>query len=383
ARAAMLIRLDRPREARSDYDRALRLLGDGPYPTERGVALGGRGVAWAMEDAYPQAIADLGAARVHFDDAGDALAVARLDGNLGTLEVNRGRPAYGLPFLGRAVDALATMGAVNELATVLASRTSAHLDLLQYRAARADSDRGWALMARLEDPGQRAGVVLSRAEVMRATGHLREAGRLLSMADARLAFASDRGRLPWLQAELALDRGAAADALRLAGQALAEWPPDRAPGKRAWLLETRQRAALAAGVRESGGAGAGAGALAGDLVPGRLVQAMRLQAAGQTAAAETAYAGALALAERGGVPSEIAAAAKPYTRWLLDQGRPAPAAAVLARLGPWVEADFELAALQARSAHALGQSARFHAARAHAEALAGERSLPERLPPAR
>ena len=371
ARAAMLVRLDRTREARADYDRALQLLADGPWPTERGVALGGRGVSWAMEEAYPRAIADLSAARVAFDDAGDALAVARVDGNLGTLESGRGRPAYGMPFLGRAIDALAPMGAVNELATVLATRTSARLALLQYAAARADSDRGWALLARLEDPGQRAGVVLARAEVMLATGHLREAGRLLAMADAGQSFASDRGRLPWLQAELALATGAPREALQRVEQALAAWPPQRAPTQRAWLLVTRERAALAAGQRES----ATPDAVAGDLLPSRLAMALRLQGGDDPAATDAAYASALALAERDGVPGEIAAVARPYTRWLLDQARPAAAAAMLGRLGPWVAADFELALLQARAAAAMGQSARYGAALAAARALAGEREL--------
>src|SRR5690606_40718898 len=64
--------------------------------------LSGRAVANAMEQRFDRALADFGLARIQLASAGDALAVARVDANLGVLEVDRGHPAQALPHLDRA-----------------------------------------------------------------------------------------------------------------------------------------------------------------------------------------------------------------------------------------------------------------------------------------
>ena len=373
ARGAMLVRLDRLDEAQRTYDAAIALADDGRHPTELGVALSGRAVTDAMRQEFGRALAGFARARVQLDAAGDALAVARVDANVGTLEVDRGRPAYGLPFLDGAVEAFSGMGAVNELATVRNARTLAHLQLLQVDAAVADSGRNWALMPRLGDRAQRADVVLARAEVMIATGRLREAARLLALPEAGQALPSEQGRRELLQVELALQGGAGARAAVLADAALRAWPRDRNPRLRAWLQLRREQAAPG-GDRPPADTAVPADAS----LPARLAQAV---AQGAQDGADADYRAALTLAERRGIPAEQVAAAVAYAGWLIDRGRASDAAGVLGRVAPWVDADYELAVMQVRLTRARGQREAWRAAWQRAAALAGERQLPAALAP--
>lgn len=374
ARGAMLVRLDRLDEAQRSYDEAIALVDDGRHPTELGVALSGRAVTDAMKQEFGRALDGFARARVQLEAAGDALAVARVDANVGTLEVDRGRPAAGMPFLDGAIESFAAMGAVNELATVRNVRTLAHLQLLQPEAATADSDRNWALMPRLRDRAHRADVVLARADVMIARGRLREAARLLALPEAEQALPVEAGRRELLQVELALQRGDGVRAAALADAALRTWPRDRNPRLRAWLQFRREQAAPG-GDRPPADTTVPADAL----LPARLARAV---AQGEQAAdADADYRAALALAERRGIPAEQATAAVAYAGWLLDRGRVEDAAGVLGRVAPWTEADYELASMQVRLARARGQHDAWRSAWRRAAALAGERTLPEALAP--
>ena len=109
ARGAMLVRLDRLDEAQRSYDEVIALVDDGRHPTELGVALSGRAVTDAMSQEFGRALDGFARARVQLEAAGDALAVARVDANVGTLEVDRGRPAAGMPFLDGAIESFAAM----------------------------------------------------------------------------------------------------------------------------------------------------------------------------------------------------------------------------------------------------------------------------------
>jgi DNA-binding winged helix-turn-helix (wHTH) protein/tetratricopeptide (TPR) repeat protein len=369
ARGAMLIRLDRYREAQRDYDQAIALLAGQAQPLELGVALSGRAVADSLQQDFDQALVDFGLARVQLGNAGDALAVARVDANLGILEVDRGRPAQALPYLAKAADDFASMGAVNELATVRDMRVRAYLDLLQTADALAESDRAWPMLAQLRDPTQRADLVLARAEALLAVGRLREAGRLLAMPEAGQALASEHGRRERLQVELAMRNGAAARATAIADAALRDWPPQADPRRHAWLLLQREQAALAAGLEAS----ATADSTLGDSLPGRLARATTQRARGDQAAADAGYRSALALAEERGIPAEIAAVVVAHAGWLLERGRNDEASALVGRAAPWAGQDFDLAILQARLLQALGQGEQAQAARERAAALAGER----------
>jgi len=372
ARGAMLVRLDRLDEAQRSYDEVIALVDDGRHPTELGVALSGRAVTDAMRQEFGRALDGFARARVQLEAAGDALAVARVDANVGTLEVDRGRPAAGMPFLDGAIDSFAAMGAVNELATVRNVRTLAHLQLLRPDAATADSDRNWALMPRLRDSSQRADVVLARADVMMARGRLREAARLLALPEAGQALPAEQGRRELLQVELALQHDGAR-AAALADAALRTWPRDRNPRLRAWLQFRREQAAPG-GDRPPADTTVPADAL----LPARLARAV---AQGEHTDADADYRAALALAERRGIPAEQVTAAVAYAGWLLDRGRAADAAGVLGRVAPWAEADYELALMQVRLARARGQRDAWRSAWQRAAALAGERPLPAALGP--
>src|SRR3546814_2193029 len=86
-----------------------------------------------MRQRFERALADFGLARIQLASAGDTLAVARVDANLGVLEVDRGHPAQALPHLDRAARDFEAMGAINELSTFrnMRVRSEEHTSELQ------------------------------------------------------------------------------------------------------------------------------------------------------------------------------------------------------------------------------------------------------------
>ncbi|WP_417471834.1 winged helix-turn-helix domain-containing protein [Luteimonas mephitis] len=372
ARGAMLIRLDRADEARRSYDEAIAVVGKTAQPAELGIALSGRAVANALQQRFERALADFGQARMQLASAGDTLAVARVDANLGVLEVDRGHPAQALPYLDRAARDFEAMGAINELSTFRNMRVVALLQLLRHDEAMAESERAWALLPKLRASSQRADVVLTRAHALIEAGRLGEAGRLLVMPEAGQSQPGEHGRRELLQVELALGGGAPARAVALADAALRAWPAQGDPRRRAWLRLRREQAALAADLPVS----AAADAALGETLPDLLVHAVARRARGDVAAADAGYRAALALAEQRGIPAEVATVVVAHAGWLLERGRSDEASALVGRAAPWAGEDFALAALQARLLRSLGQGPQAQAAQARAAALAGERAAP-------
>ncbi|MDN5781189.1 MAG: tetratricopeptide repeat protein [Luteimonas sp.] len=372
ARGAMLLRLDRPDHARRSYDEAIDIIGSRAQPTELGVALSGRAVANALQQRFDRALADFGQARMQLASAGDTLAVARVDANLGVLEVDRGHPAQALPYLDRAALDFDAMGAINELSTFRNMRVVALLDLLRRDEAMAESERAWALLPKLRAPSQRADLVLTRARALIGAGRLREAGQLLAMPEAGQAQPGEQGRRDLLQVELARRSGAPARAVALADAALRAWPAQGDPRRRAWLRLRREQAALAADLPVS----SAADTTLGDTLPDRLVHAIARRARGDVAAADVGYRTALGMAEQRGIPAEIATVVVAHASWLLERGRVDEASALIGRAAPWAGQDFDLAALQARLLNSLGHGPQALAALARARELAGERELP-------
>ena len=375
ARGAMLIRLGRTDEAARSYDDTIAALGGRARPAELGVALSGRAVANAMRQRFDQALADFGLARIQLAGAGDTLAVARVDANLGVLEVDRGHPAQALPHLDRAARDFEATGSINELSTVRNMRVLALLQLLRYDEAMAESERAWALLPRLRAPTQRADLVLTRARALIGAGRLREARRLLAMPEAGQAQPAEHGRRELLQAELAVRSGEPARAVAIADAALDAWPAEGDVRRRAWLRLRREQAALAADLPLSDAADASLG----NTLPDLLVRALARRARGDEAAADSGYRAALALAEERGIPAEIAEVVVAHAGWLLERGQPDRASALVGRAAPWADQDFDLAALQARLLHGLGQGPQAEAAQARARELAGERQSPDRF----
>jgi len=373
SRGAMLIRLDRYAEAERSYDAAIALLERDGTPELLGHALNGRGVTRSSQGRFEQALADLGRARVQLLRSGDALAVARVDANLGNLEMDRERPAQAVGYFEKAARDFASMGAVNELAGISGMLLTAHLQLLQPQAALAESERGSALLPRVRDPAQRANLLLGRAEALIASGGLAEAGRLLAMPETAQVVPGDYKRRDYLRMELARQAGDPRTVLRIADAALDDWPADRRPHLRAWLEYRRGQAAVALGLVPAARAPAG-GDLPGDGVPQLLLQALRAGAGG-----EPTYRSALALAEQRAIPAEIAAVVSAWARWRLARGEAAEAGGLAGRAAPWAGQDFGLALLQVELYARLGQREQWQAALAQARALAGERPIPPAL----
>jgi DNA-binding winged helix-turn-helix (wHTH) protein/tetratricopeptide (TPR) repeat protein len=378
SRGAMLIRLDRYADAERSYDASIALLERAAAPAELGRALNGRGVTRSSQGHFEQALADLGRARVQLLRSGDALAVARVDANLGNLEMDRERPTQAVGYFEKAARDFESMGAVNELAGISGMLLTAQLQLLKPEAALAESDRAWALLPRVRDPAQRANILLGRADALLAVGRLAEAGKLLAMPEAGRVVPGDYKRRDYLRMELARQAGDPRAVVRIADAALADWPPERRPHLRAWLQLRRGQAAQVLDLRPVGemvvGERPAGTALAGDDVPHRLLRALQAGPAG-----EADYRAALALAERRAIPAEIATAVEAYARWRLARGQIAEAGGLAGRAAPWAEQDFGLALLQVALYARLGQHEQWEAALARARALAGERPIPAEL----
>lgn len=381
-RGAVRLRLENYAGAEADYDAAIVLLGDGAHAPELGLALTGRGVVRSMRHDIELAAADFAAARVQLEAAGDELGVARVDSNLGGLEMNRDRPQQALAPLERAAAQFERYGAINELFETLTSLVSDHLALLEPSEALAASDRAWALAARAADPNQDLALRLDRVDVFLALGRLREAARLLAeLPDAATAAPPYLARrLPTLRARLALATHRDADAADWAARALALPPPSDDAGEGvAEIALLRERALLANGSAEAR-ADAASGANEAPRYPVQAVLAAEIaQARGDAAGAERSYRTALDLAERRGVPADLALVAGSYGPWLLARGEPGEAAAVIGRVSPQADRDFDCALLELRLFHALGRSDAWQRALARANALAGEREVPAEL----
>ena len=376
-RGAMLIRLDRYAEAEGVYTQAVRLLEGGGQPAELGRALNGRAVTRSSLGRFDQALADLGTARVQLARAGDLLAVARVDANLGNVEMDRDRPAQAVGYFRKAAEDFASMGAVNELAAMSGMLMTAELQLLHPERALQESERAWALRERVRDPAQSANLLLGRTEVLIANGRLSEARDLLQLPEADKVVPGDFRRREFLQMELAWQAGDPRSTVLLAGQALRDWPPTARPELRAWTRLRQQQAMLRADL-DLPRAGVNVDTL-GDSLPEQLIHAVVQRARGDDRAADASYREALALAEQRGIAAEIAEVVRAHASWLIDRERLDEAGALVGRVAPWAERDFDLALLQARLFRRLGQHGPWQQALEHARRLAGERNIPAEL----
>jgi hypothetical protein len=167
-------------------------------------------------------------------------------------------------------------------------------------------------------------------------------------------------------------------AVAMADAVLRAWPPGSNPRLRAWTVFQRGQAALGADLAAS----ANTIRPLGDSLPERLALATLQRARGEVAAAENTYRAAVALAERDGIPEEIAVAIDAYASWLLERGRMGEAGALAGRVAPWAEHDFDMAMLQLRLLRSIGQRVQWQLAFDRARRLAGERSIPAELDPA-
>lgn len=267
------------------------------------------------------------------------------------------------------------MGAINELAGARWLLVSTHLALLENGAALAESVRLYALLERIRDPAVRARAILGRAEALMAVGRMREARELLLLPDASTPIPAEAHQRDFLMVEAARRSGDGRSAVVLAEQFLRTWSPDQSPTLREWTQLRALQAALDADLPLP----AFAPPPSNDTLPGLLVRALGAGARGDEPAAEREFSAAMALAERGGTPADIAEAVSAQASWLMQRGRHEEAGALIGRVAPWAIRDFELALLQVRLFREQGQADPWRAALAQARRLAGERSIPADL----
>jgi DNA-binding winged helix-turn-helix (wHTH) protein/tetratricopeptide (TPR) repeat protein len=383
-RGAVRIRRDDYVGAERDFDEAAALLGTGGHPAEFGRALTGRGIARAARQDFAHALGDFGQARVQLAEVGDDLAIARVDADQGALEMQRDRPAQAIGYLESAAAQFERYGAINELLETLFSLFSNRMAMLQPKEALAVSDRSWALAARATDPDQHRRLTLDRIEVLLALGRLREAAALLGAQPVEAADASPfvARRLHALRARLALARGDTAQAVVEAQRALDLPGPvdDRGEGV-AEIALVYQRALLANGSAPQ--SSPVERWVAPDLplaYPAQAVLAAEWAVAQQrTDDADRLFRTALDMAEQRGEAADVALVAEACAPWLLQRGRMQEAGDLIGRVAPWANGDFDSALLQVRLFHALGQREPWSRALVQAQALAGEREIPDEL----
>ena len=385
-RGGVCIRLDCHAQGERDYTRAASLVDAETRPALLGEALNGRGVTRSMLGDFNGALGDLGEARILLARSGDLLSVARVDANLGFLERLRGRPSQALEHMGRTVESFRRYGAIHELVAMYSALAETHLQLLQPEQAQRSMDQAWAIRDRITDETQATGIALSRAQVLISRGRFEQAQRLLDEYGDGPVIPADLHRAQALQAELALRRGQLARAASIADQALAGWQHDRArPERLARLRLLRLQASVAAGEPPPEDLVSVAEPAPDEMVWQHLLIALVAHARGDHARVGDAYRTAVTHAERDGVPEEVAAAVLAHANWALARGLPEEVAAMVGRIAPWAGEDFDLALLQVRLFHALGQIESWEAALQDAQRLAGERRIPPDLllPPAR
>ena len=361
-------------EAARDYDRAwaaLAGLPEGEGDLERGAVLMGRGVARAALGRDEEAVADFGAARTRLQRAGDRIAVARVDANLGALELGRGRPAQALDHLGSALAVFERSTAMNELQVTRSAQSSAHLQRLDAAAALATSDEVQKLLPGTPDPSLRLAAALDRGNALVALGRLSEARRLLESPDiAAPSTPPYEQRRAQTLVELAWRSGEPAAAVAIADAILADWT--RVPGD-ALRDQVRLRRAQAAAAADLPAASGSRIESAERPTPALLLAAAVEQ--GGSATAGPLLRDALAAAEARGAPAEIVEVATVYVPWLLRHGRTRDAEALVGRVTPWIDRCYDCALLQLRLAEALGDGTLAGEARQAAARLAGERRL--------
>ncbi len=376
--------------AEQRFDQAIALLRREQAPDALGKALNGRAAHYGAIQRTDAALADLSEARVAFESAGNLLALAVLDSNLGALDMLRGRYAEAQAAFTRSADRFATFGAQ-------AMELNALTAVAELKLAQLEPDQALALDARLRqlvgqvsDPARQRNGELTRLQVLAANGRLRtlddDLARVLEAArrdDDRVALA--RGAT--LAAEQALARGdarTAADDADLAEQRFTSVADD--PHERARVGLLRVRAHLAAGH-----AAAAADALAalsafaernGSATArfhATLARAEVAAANGDDASAGKTYAQALGEADATRIPLDLREAARAYAGWLVRRNELAQAGAVAERVSIWAARDYESAVLQLRVYHALGEPNLWRIALTRARALAGDREIPADL----
>ncbi|MBT2748733.1 MULTISPECIES: winged helix-turn-helix domain-containing protein [unclassified Lysobacter] len=373
---------------RAEYDLAERVL------TEALALLRGHNAPDALGNIYSlrgwvrltlsrldEAVADLGQARLAFVRSGDIREIARTDQRLGVVAGRRGQSGTALALLQRAAGRFEAVGAQSDLANTLIATAEIQENLLEFEQALATTDRFWSPQF-TRDWGRS----ICRAWVLAQNGRLREASTLaeLILAEADpIEEVALRTEAQALLARIALQRGLADDAVRLAQQVAA---PVLEEGDRREYLSNqmvlirglRSLGRLDAARREVERLRAWTDAAPDDWLRtgALLMEAEQDLAEGRLEPALRRYAEAMASAEHLGVPEWLVAVGYSYAPALIEADRLDQAGVIGGRIGAWADQDMRAAWVQARLHQALGDVEAGRAAEQRARRLAGERRLP-------
>lgn len=374
---AIAMMRDHPADAEQAFDQALAALDRDRDLLDYGKALGGRGGARLTLGRQQDGFDDIGAARTLLEQAGDRLALARMNLAFGIALLRRDQAAEAIPVLTTALAQLEPFGAINERAHGYSALCNAQLERLDYAAAWQANESAWALLAHIGNPLNRAETLLDRLALLLDRGQFRAAVPLFAEVDALElgAYASLDGRRDSLHAQHAWDRGDATETLARTEAAIPKLKTeDRDASDRMVLL--RQRALLALDRREQAAKPSAADDRSIDL---QLARAELVAADGDSAAAGQAFAAALADAESRNLPAAIVRVAGSMIPYLLTHRRTDTASAILGRLTPLAGQDFDSALLRVRVHQAAGRLQAWTDALREARSLAGERTIPADL----
>ena len=380
ALGAIAMMHDRFVDAEQAFDRALVPLDRRQDPLDYGKALGGRGGARLSQGHEQEGFDDLGAARSLLEQAGDRLALARMNLTFGIALLRRDESAEAIQVLTSALAQLEPFGAINERAHGYSALCNAQLERLDYAAASQTNEAAWALLARIGDPLNRAETLLDRLALLLARGQFNATAPVFAEADALdlAAHASLDGRRDDLHAQLAWSRGNPSSALTYAEAALSKLKGEDADAADQMLL-LRQRALLALGRREQAAKLLDAETRDHPSIDLQLARAELAATGGDPATAERAFAAALADAESRNLPAATLRVAATMVPYLLVHDQTEAASAIVGRLTPLASQDFDAALLRVRVHQAAGRVRAWTDALREAHRLAGERTIPEEL----
>jgi len=367
-------------------DRAISILETRGQPDELGRAYSDRGIIRTLQQRYDLSSQDFARARIALNLAGDALLLAKVDGNESVLDMAQGRYGEAVAMQQRVGERFERFGMINELAASLDNQTLAHLALLQPLDALKTSDRALALGERVTDASIRFLTKLQRADALAVNGRLGEAHVLLDevIHDADTdQYAPERAVARTNEARLAIEAGRPADAMLLADEAIPALPapPYATVRASAWLTLIRSLRALgrtadAADRVRAFKTWADSVSDEDTTLYARIAEAEQAAAERRTDAARSLFEEAMTLAARRNVPNTLSETVQSYGRYLLAQGDLPKASTVIGLVARYAEVDFDSALLQAELYGALGQKDAMQAALAEARRLAGERVVP-------
>jgi DNA-binding winged helix-turn-helix (wHTH) protein len=371
------------------FDEAVRLLEGGNAPGMLGKSLNDRATTRGALGRYDDALADFAQARIALESVGDRLGLAVVDLNNGVLDMKRDRLAEAAPVLARAAGRFALFGVPAAELQARISAAEVAGELLDPAAAVAMNARLEQLAAAAGDPARARAARYTEASTLVAAGHIAAARALLGHLRSESVVAGDAQMLAGVQvldAALAFDAGDAARALTDATVALKTLSAveDERLYARAWVLLLRAARATGAADRERSAMQAlSAWALEASSPAARihldLARAEQAAAAGEDAAARTAWERALQAADANRVPVDLVDVVQSYVAWLIRTGDLRRASAVAARIAAWSGSEYRASLVRLALYHALGRVGAWRTALAASRALAGERVIPAAL----